>query len=68
VLTLARWPIRWRGDWEWIKGTWLIERGPYLVDIRAGRYSMTVASSILWHHYGQPAPVDLMVEWWRERL
>lgn len=46
-----------------LSGRWLIERGPFLDDIKRGRRTVDQAVEILWSEYGWPWPRAWMRRW-----
>ena len=49
-------------------GRWWVERGAYLADIKAGRYSVEGAVDVLWNGYGWPLPRSWMRRWLEKKL
>jgi hypothetical protein len=49
-------------------GRWLLEREPYLNDIKNGRITVDQSVNMLWEYYFFPWPKSLMKKWFENKL
>jgi hypothetical protein len=49
-------------------GRWFVERGPYLLDIKAGFRTPESAAATLWAGYFYPWPRSWMAKWFHDHL